>query len=122
MKISFPLVVDSSYSISSSYGMVDSKSDVGHSVRGVFFIDPFNEIRAFYFYPNQVGRNIDEILRTLKALQVNHNDPNVVLPANWQPGSDVMIPFLSKEDKEELKKADSKVYYINWYMIYKKMP
>lgn len=122
VKISFPLVVDSSYSISSSYGMVDSKSDVGHSVRGVFFIDPFNEIRAFYFYPNQVGRNIDEILRTLKALQVNHNDPNVVLPANWQPGSDVMIPFLSKEDKEELKKADSKVYYINWYMIYKKMP
>jgi peroxiredoxin (alkyl hydroperoxide reductase subunit C) len=122
VKINFPLVVDSTYAISSTYGMVDSKSDVGHSVRGVFFIDPSNEIRAFYFYPNQVGRNIDEIIRTLKALQVNYNDQNVVIPANWQPGNDVMIPFLSKEDKEDLKKPDSHIYYINWYMIYKKKP
>jgi hypothetical protein len=45
---------------------------------------------------------------------------NIVLPANWQPGDDYMLPFLSPEDKEELKKPDSDIYYINWYMIYKK--
>ncbi len=120
VKINFPLVVDSSSAISHSYGMLDSKSNVGNSVRGVFLVNPENEIRAFYFYPNEVGRNTDEILRTLKALQANHANPNTVIPANWQPGEDVMIPFLSAEDKEELKKPDSGIYYINWYMIYKK--
>lgn len=119
VNINFPFVVDSSYAISSKYGMVDTKSNPGQSVRGVFFIDPENTIRAFYFYPNEVGRNIDEIIRTLSALQVNYENQDVVLPANWQPGDDVMIPFLSKEDKEELLKPDPAIYYINWYMIYK---
>ena len=120
MKINFPLVVDSSYAISSNYGMLDSKSNAGQSVRGVFFVDPENKIRAFQFYPNEVGRNSEEILRVLKALQMHHANNDIVLPSNWQPGSDVMIPFLSKEDKEELKKPDSKIYYLNWYMIFKK--
>lgn len=121
LKINFPLVVDSSYAISDSYGMLDITSGRGKSVRGIFFIDPKNEIRAFYFYPNEVGRNTDEIIRTLKALQTNYNSPGVVLPANWQPGNDVMILFLTVEDKEELKKPNPNVYYLNWYMIYKKL-
>jgi peroxiredoxin 2/4 len=120
VKIGFPFVVDSSYSISYSYGMVDSRSKPGQSIRGVFFINPENEIRAFQFYPDEVGRSADEILRTLKALQKNYSNPNVLIPANWKPGDDVMLPFLTKEDKEELLKPDSKVYYLNWYMIYKK--
>lgn len=120
VKIEFPLVVDSSAVISYKYGMLDSKATVGQSVRGVFFIDPANTIRAFLFYPSEVGRNIDEILRTLKALQTHDRNQNIVLPANWQPGDDYMLPFLSPEDKEELKKPDSNIFYINWYMIYKK--
>jgi len=120
LKINFPLVVDSSFAISDSYGMLDTKSGRGKSVRGVFFVNPDNEISAFYFYPVEVGRNTDEILRTLKALQTHYVNPGIVTPANWQPGDDVMIPFLTVEDKEELKKPNSKVHYINWYMIYKK--
>jgi len=120
LKINFPLVVDSSFAISDSYGMLDTKSGRGKSVRGVFFVNPDNEISAFYFYPIEVGRNTDEIIRTLKALQTSYTQDGVVIPANWQPGEDVMIPFLTVEDKEELKKPNSKVHYINWYMIYKK--
>lgn len=118
--IDFPLVVDSSAVISYKYGMLDSKATVGQSVRGVFFIDPENTIRAFHFNPSEVGRNIDEILRTIKALQAHDRNKNIVLPANWQPGDDYMLPFLTPEDKEELKKPDSSIHYINWYMIYKK--
>lgn len=118
--INFPLVVDSSAVISYKYGMLDSKARGGQSVRGVFFIDPENIIRAFQFYPNEVGRNTDEILRALKALQKHDSVRDIVLPANWQPGDDYMLPFLSPEDKEELKKSNSNIYYINWYMIYKK--
>lgn len=72
------------------------------------------------FYPSEVGRNTDEILRTLLALQNHDRNPHTVMPANWQPGDDTMIPALSPEDKEELKKPGSKIHYINWYMIYQK--
>jgi len=82
LKINFPLVVDSSFAICDSYGMLDTKSGRGKSVRGVFFVNPENEISAFYFYPNEVGRNTDEILRTLKALQTSYTREGVVLPAN----------------------------------------
>lgn len=120
VKIDFPLVVDSSYSIAYKYGMVDTQVSSGQSVRGVFFIDPDNRIRAFQFYPSEVGRNTDEILRTLQALQTHDSHENIVLPVNWHPGDDYMKPFLSPEDKEKLKNHDPDIYYINWYMIYKK--
>lgn len=120
VKIEFPLVVDSSAVIAHRYGMIDTRSTGNQSVRGVFFIDPENVIRAFQFYPNEVGRNTDEILRTLKALQYHAAHDNIVIPANWQPDDDVMIPMLTTEDKEELKSPDSKIHFINWYMIFKK--
>jgi peroxiredoxin (alkyl hydroperoxide reductase subunit C) len=120
VKIDFPLMVDSSYSISYKYGMVDTQSSSGQSVRGVFFIDPANTIRAFQFYPSEVGRNTDEILRTLQALQAHDREGDIVLPANWKPGDDYMKLHLTPEDKKELHEDDPGIYYINWYMIYKK--
>ncbi len=118
--IDFPLVVDSSYAIAYKYGMVDTQSRSGQSVRGVFFIDPSNTVRAFQFYPSEVGRNTDEIIRTLQALQAYDAHHDIVLPVNWQPGDDFMKTQLEPEDKAELKLPDSDIYYINWYMIYQK--
>lgn len=120
VKIDFPLVVDSSYAISYKYGMVDTQSRSGQSVRGVFFIDPDNVVRAFQFYPSEVGRNTGEILRTLKALQAHDSHKDIVLPVNWHPGDDFMKTHLEPEDKLELKQPDPDIYYINWYMIYEK--
>lgn len=121
VKIEFPLVVDSSSVISYSYGMIDPQSNDNHSIRGVFFVDPENKIKAFLFYPNEIGRNTDEIIRILKALQTQYSHENTVIPANWQPGDEAMIPILTKEDKEELKSPDSKIHFINWYMIFRKL-
>lgn len=121
INIEFPLVVDSSSEISYRYGMVDPTIDADQTIRGVFFVDPGNLIRAFMFYPNQVGRNTQEILRTLKALQTQYNQEHIVIPANWEPGDDFMLPLLTPEDKEEMRKPDSKIYYINWFMIFKKV-
>lgn len=120
VSIDFPLVVDSAYAISYKYGMVDTQSRSGQSVRGVFFIDPANVVRAFQFYPSEVGRNTDEILRTLQALQAHDAHQDIVLPVNWKPGDDFMKTHLDPEDKVELKEPDSDIYYINWYMIYEK--
>jgi len=121
VKIEFPLLVDSSSVNSYSYGMIDPQSINNQSIRGVFFIDPENKIKAFLFYPNEVGRNIDEIIRMLKALQTQYSHQNTVMPANWQPGDEAMIPILTKEDKEELKNPESNIHFINWYMIYRKL-
>lgn len=120
VKIEFPLVVDSSYAIAYKYGMVDTQTRSGQSVRGVFIIDPANVVRAFQFYPAEVGRNTDEILRTLTALQAHDSHRDIVLPVNWHEGDDFMKTNLTPEDKVELKLSDPNIYYINWYMIYQK--
>lgn len=119
VKIKFPILDDSSYSISRQYGMLDPQAKSSQSIRGVFFIDPENKIRAFYFYPNEVGRNIDEIKRTLIALQTNYNNQEIVLPANWEPGKDVMLPFVDDAQKAEIGKQGSNIYQVAWFMTYK---
>jgi peroxiredoxin 2/4 len=121
VKINFPFVEDHTYSIAKSYGMLDSQANIGQSVRGVFFIDPENRIRAFSFYPNEVGRNSEEIKRTLIALQTNYGNQKVVLPSNWQPGGDVMLPHVDEYDQAEMKRPNSKIYQKAWFMTYMKM-
>ncbi len=120
VKIDFPLIEDSSFNIANSYGMLDSQTDIGQSIRGVFFIDPENKIRAFYFYPNEVGRSISEIKRTLVALQRNHTDQRALLPEGWKPGDDIMVSFLNPEEKSEVDKEKSDLYSLTWFMTYKR--
>lgn len=121
VKIKFPLAEDHTYTIANSYGMLDNKTNVGQSIRGVFFIDPENKIRAFYFYPNEVGRNVDEVIRTLKALQTNYANNRLIMPANWVPGEDAMIAHLTDEDKKEMLKDNSGIYSLSWFMNYMRL-
>lgn len=120
VKINFPIVEDNSMKIIKSYGMLDNVPNRGQSVRGVFFVDPENRIRAYYFYPNEVGRNVEEMKRTLVALQTNYHDPRVVLPVNWQPGDDVMLKYLDSEQLAEVDRPGSKYYRLSWFMNYMK--
>jgi peroxiredoxin (alkyl hydroperoxide reductase subunit C) len=119
VKINFPLIEDNSMKISNSYGMIHSPSSVSMNIRGVFFIDPENKVRAIQFYPMEVGRNMDEIKRTLIALQTNYNK-HVILPANWQPGNDVMLPFVSEDELAEIGTPGSNIYQTAWFMTFKK--
>ncbi len=68
-KIEFPLVSDPNLEISRAYGMIQPNTSSTRDVRGVFIVDPKNKIRAMFFYPMEVGRNLGEIERTLVALQ-----------------------------------------------------
>jgi peroxiredoxin 2/4 len=118
-KISFPLVADDKLSISKSYGMLHTPSSTTKDVRGVFIIDPNNVVQAIYFYPMNVGRNMEEIKRTVIALQTAQE--NVLIPANWQPGDDVILSYLNDEEKASIGKPNSGIYEVAWYMIFKKM-
>jgi peroxiredoxin 2/4 len=112
--IKFPLVADDNLSISKAYGMMHYPSGTERDVRGVYVVDPDNKIRATFFYPMEVGRNLDEIERSVIALQT-HDSQHVLLPANWKPGEDVFLPY-----QDAVSKADPKVYNIAWFMLAKK--
>jgi peroxiredoxin (alkyl hydroperoxide reductase subunit C) len=119
--IGFPLVSDPDLEISKKYGMLHPNYSTTRDVRGVFIIDPEDKICATFFYPASTGRNMEEIKRVLIALQTS-SKRNVLTPANWQPGDDVLIA--SPESIEEAEKLAAKenpdLYSLEWYLWYKK--
>ena len=118
-KINFPIVDDSNLVIAKLYGMIHLESDNNRDVRGVFIIDPDNKIRAEYFYPQEVGRNMDELLRTVIALQTADRN-NVMTPANWKVGHDVLVPFPLKANMSLMNKESGEYYQLSWFLIFKK--
>ena len=118
-KINFPIIDDSDLVIAKLYGMIHKESDNIKDVRGVFIIDPDNKIRAEFFYPQEVGRNMDELIRTIKALQKTFTS-KVLTPANWQAGHDVLVPFPVKADMSHMNKDSGDYYQYSWFLIFKK--
>jgi peroxiredoxin 2/4 len=121
VKISFPLVSDDDLVISKEYGMIQPNASSTKDVRGVFIVDPKNKIRAIFFYPMNIGRNIAEIERTILALQTADKQM-VCTPANWQQGGDVLVPYAKPYNGPETLAAtdDAGDYQLTWYMRYKK--
>ena len=120
--VDFPLIDDLNKSIAKKYGMLQPNADETKTVRAVFIIDPKGKIRAVLYYPQTNGRNIDEILRLLKALQTT-DDYQVATPANWEKGDDVIIlpPANKQEALERLEKMDDIKCY-DWFLCFKKLP
>lgn len=88
--IPFPIVEDPSMAIGRAYGMIDPDSDDSSAVRATYFIDPDGVIRAMTWYPLNVGRSVDEMLRMMAALQRSASD-DVLAPEGWHPGDDLLI-------------------------------
>jgi peroxiredoxin 2/4 len=120
VKINFPLVDDNTFRVSNLYGMIHPEVSLGQNIRGVFFIDPENKVRAVFYYPNEVGRNIDELKRTLVALKATDNNKNIVTGANWNPGDDYLVPVVTMEERNNVGKTGSDLYQYSWFMIYRK--
>jgi peroxiredoxin (alkyl hydroperoxide reductase subunit C) len=90
--IQFPIIDDQSKTVAKLYGMIHEPTSTNKYVRGVFVIDPQNVVCSVNFYPMQVGRNMDELVRLVEALQTVEQD-KVLTPANWEKGNDVMVPY-----------------------------
>jgi peroxiredoxin 2/4 len=120
-RIDFPLVSDPNLEIAKEYGMIQPATSSTKDVRGVFIVDPQNKIRAMFFYPMEIGRNLGEIERTLVALQTADKQ-HVLIPANWQPGGDLLLPYTkSTEEANRLASQDDPGYYqLTWYMRFKR--
>lgn len=118
--VEFPVIADIKMDVAKKYGMLQGESDT-NAVRAVFFIDPNGIIRTILYYPAALGRNFAEIKRIVVGLQKADKD-GVALPANWEPGKDVIVPPPATckgiEERMELVKEDG--YDMkDWFLTFK---
>ena len=99
----FPIVADADLTIAKQYDMIHPSESETATVRSVFIIDPDKKIRLTMTYPMSVGRNFDEILRVIDALQTGDKH-KIATPADWVPGQEVIIP-------PSVSDADAKVAF-----------
>ncbi len=114
----FPIIADLDMKVSKLYGMLQPNESETAAVRAVFFIDPEKKIRLIMYYPLNVGRNMDEILRALTALQVS-DDKQVAMPLDWKPGDKVIIPPPKTLEEYEARLADDTIEKVDWYLAKK---
>jgi alkyl hydroperoxide reductase subunit AhpC len=107
--VNYPLIGDADLKVAKAYDMIHPEAAGGKrtaadnaTIRSVFIIGPDKKLKASFVYPMSAGRNFDEILRLVDALQINAKH-NVATPANWKPGEDVIIPT-SVSDEDAKKK------------------
>ncbi|KAL4246667.1 peroxiredoxin family protein [Abortiporus biennis] len=120
--VEYPLIGDGDRKISLLYDMLDQQDTTNvdedglpYTIRTVFLIDPKKIIRTLLQYPAAVGRNFDEVIRVIDALQLSDKHP-IVTPSNWLPGRDVIVhPKVSDEDAKKIFPdihAEPKVPYL----------
>ncbi|HPF35344.1 peroxiredoxin [bacterium] len=91
VEVTFPLIEDITMDVAKAYGMIQPGESSTKAVRAVFVIDPKGVIRTIIYYPLSLGRNFDELIRVVQALQTA-DAFEVATPADWRPGDDVIVP------------------------------
>ncbi|WP_414468979.1 peroxiredoxin [Methanobacterium sp. ACI-7] len=123
IKIEFPIIADTG-EIADCLGLIHPSKGT-NTVRAVFIVDPEGIIRSIIYYPQELGRNVDEILRAVEALKVADNE-GVAMPANWPKnrllGSNVIIPPAQDIDSltERMQKVGEGEYLcMDWWLCHK---
>ncbi|KAA0011560.1 MAG: peroxiredoxin [Thermoplasmata archaeon] len=125
IEIEFPVIADDRGDLAEKLGMIPSGATI--TARAVFIVDPQATIRAIIYYPAEVGRDVDEILRALKALQISDKH-GVALPHKWPEnelvGSNVIIPPAGtkdaiKERQEAKERGEIECY--DWWFCHRKV-
>lgn len=106
--VDFPIIADLDKKVATLYDMIHPNQSDTVTVRSLFIIDPKKKVRLIISYPLSTGRNFDEVLRVIDALQVT-DKYTVATPGNWKNGDDVIIP-LTIRDEEVIKQKFPKGY------------
>ncbi len=119
-KIEFPIIADTG-KVANLLGLIHPNKGT-NTVRAVFMVDPKGIIRAILYYPQELGRNMDEFIRMIKGFQVADKN-GVAIPANWPENElvkdEVIIPPASdtKTAKKRMKEYDC----YDWWFCHKKL-
>jgi len=125
VEIEFPIIADTG-AVANKLGLIHPGKGT-NTVRAVFIMDAEGIIRIMLYYPQELGRNMDEILRAVKAMQIA-DKYGVAMPANW-PNNEIMndhviIPPAKdiKTAKERMEKAKTGEYECyDWWLCHKKL-
>lgn len=117
VKVRFPVIADLDMKVAQKYGMIHPGAATTAAVRAVFVIDDKGVIRAMIYYPMSAGRNMDEIVRLVDALQTG-DKYGVSCPANWRPGDKVVVPAPATTEAAE-KRVSEGYEQKDWYLALK---
>lgn len=126
VEVKFPIIADDTGRVAYRLGLIHPSKGT-NTVRAVFIVDPKGLIRAMLYYPQELGRNMDEILRMVKGLQTS-DKYGVAIPANWPKNeiikSDVIVPPAKSEEEakerwEAHKRGD--IRCLDWWLCHKKI-
>ena len=120
VEIKFPIIADDTGKVAGMLGLIHPGKGT-NTVRAVFIVDPKSIIRAILYYPQELGRNMDEILRMIKGFQLSDKE-GVAIPANWPNneliGDKVIIPPASDVDTAKKRLEEYECY--DWWFCFKK--
>ena len=118
--ITFPIVAAND-AIANKLGLLHPGKGT-NTVRAVFVGDPEGKVRLVIYYPQEIGRNVDEVLRAVKALQISDSN-KVAMPAGWPEneliGNKVIIPPAT--DVKTAKERPGQYSCYDWWFCYKEL-
>ena len=122
VEVTFPLIDDVSMNVARKYGMIMPGESTTQAVRAVFVIDPKGVVRTVLYYPLSLGRNFDELLRIVKALQTADSF-GVATPADWRPGEPVIVPPAGScgTAKDRMEGTEEGVECVDWFFCTKQV-
>lgn len=113
-KIEFPVIADLSMDVAKKFGMIMPNESSTEASRAVFVIDDKQIIRAIIYYPLSTGRNMDEMVRLVKALQTA-DEHDVATPADWQEGDKVIVPPAKTQEGAEERMNNKDYECVDFY-------
>ncbi|MDP8313602.1 MAG: peroxiredoxin [Candidatus Celaenobacter antarcticus] len=118
--IEFPIIAAND-SIANKLGLLHPGKGAS-TVRAVFVVDPKGKVRLILYYPQEIGRNMDEIVRSVKALQLS-DTKGIAVPANWPNneliGDRVIVPPASDMKAVKARKEDKSLECFDWWFCHK---
>ena len=116
----FPIIADIDMKVAKLYGMLHENASNTAAVRAVFFIDPKGIIRLVMYYPLNVGRNMDEIMRVLEAMQTA-DAHGCAMPLNWKKGEKVIVPPPKTLKDLDARLNEKGIELIDFYLAKKEL-
>lgn len=92
-KIRYPMLADPTGKLCRALGVMIEEE--GMAYRGTYLINPEGVIKTIEIHDNNIGRNVEELLRKVKAAQFVATNPKQVCPAKWTEGDDAITPSIN---------------------------
>lgn len=118
--LQFPIIADLDMKVATAYGMIHPGAADTSAVRATFIIDPNGILRAMVYYPMSNGRQVDEFVRLVEAMQTS--DANAcATPENWRKGEQVIVPPAATVEEAKKRMSSDEYECVDFYFCKKSL-